>query len=262
MKKQSLAKRAFNWAKQHKVKAGALVLGAAGTAAAGALGGLWAYGLKYNLTDEDRARRLPGDELIRDVEPDAIHIGEAIDIDATPEQVWPYLAQMGTRKAGWYSFSWLERLLSFHIYNTYSIVPEWQDVKPGDYLFYHQCGIGSEVMSVKVNEYITSLSDTRRPTTYPGAYPFTLPIGLDHFAWTWNFNLVEKPDGTTRFITTCDVSYAPDALWQKAIVTLLLGTPSFVMIRAFLETIKGLAEGKINPEGNVNSILRFLTQWS
>lgn len=108
----------------------------------------------------------------------AIHIGEAIDIDATPEQVWPYIAQRVREKQGWYSFSWLERLFSFHIFNTYSIVPEWQDVKPGDFLFYHQCGIGSEVKSVKINEYITTKSDTREPPEYPGAYPFSLPIGF------------------------------------------------------------------------------------
>ncbi len=258
----NIISKAWKWAMDHKFKALVLAGGSACIAAAGTLAGLWIYGLKYNLTEEDKKLHLPGDELMRDIEPNSIHIGEAIDIDATPEQVWPYIAQMGQRKAGWYSFSFLERLFSFHIYNTFSIVPEWQDIKPGDYLFYHQCGIGSEVKSVKINEYITSKSDTRDPSAYPGAIPFTLPIGLDHFAWTWNFNLVEKPGGGTRFITTCDVSYAPNEGWRKAVVTLLLGTPSFVMIRAYLETIKGLSEGKINPEGYLNSILRFFTQWS
>ena len=261
MKAGKLISKAWDWSMNNKGKALVIAGGTACAAAAGVLGGLWAYGLKYNLTEEDKALHLPGDELMRDVE-DCIHIGEAIDIDATPEQVWPYLAQMGTRKAGWYSFSWLERFFTFHIYNTFSIVPEWQDIKPGDYLLYHQCGIGSEVKSVKINEHIATISDTRKPSEYPGAIPFTLPIGLDHFAWTWNFNLVEKPDGTTRLITTADVSFAPDNGWRKAVVTMALGTPSFVMIRAFLETIKGLAEGKINPEGYVNSFLRFITQWS
>src|SRR5688572_14283386 len=44
---------------------------------------------------------LPGDDLVAD--PTAVET-RGIDIDATPEEVWPWLVQMGYGRAGWYSY--------------------------------------------------------------------------------------------------------------------------------------------------------------
>ena len=52
-------------------------------------------------TASERRRPLPVDALV----PDAIFTAtHAITIDAPPEQVWPWLAQMGGGRAGWYSW--------------------------------------------------------------------------------------------------------------------------------------------------------------
>ena len=37
---------------------------------------------------------------------------------------------------------WLERLFGFGIQNTYRINPEWQNLKAGDFVKFHQNGIG------------------------------------------------------------------------------------------------------------------------
>ena len=43
----------------------------------------------------------PGDDLI----PDANVVDtRAVDIDASPDAVWPWLVQMGYGRAGWYSY--------------------------------------------------------------------------------------------------------------------------------------------------------------
>ena len=34
----------------------------------------------------------------------------AVTIDAPPSRVWPWLAQMGFDRAGWYSYDWLDNL--------------------------------------------------------------------------------------------------------------------------------------------------------
>ncbi len=49
-------------------------------------------------------RRLPGDDLI--VEPN-FQVTRAVDIDAPPEAVWPWIAQMGRERSGFYG---LDRL--------------------------------------------------------------------------------------------------------------------------------------------------------
>jgi hypothetical protein len=53
----------------------------------------------------EKQRNLPGDELLPDAEADAT---DGITIAATPEQIWPWLLQMGCRRAGFYSVDWLD----------------------------------------------------------------------------------------------------------------------------------------------------------
>ena len=57
-------------------------------------------------TLDERARAFPGDELI----PDAIDtLTHAVTIRRAPQDVWPWLAQMGAgTRAGWYSYDWLD----------------------------------------------------------------------------------------------------------------------------------------------------------
>lgn len=71
---------------------------------------------------------MPGDELL----PEAVVSTRAITIDASPSEVWPWLVQMGQDRAGFYSYDWLERMLGAGIHNADRIVPEWQNLAPGD----------------------------------------------------------------------------------------------------------------------------------
>ena len=50
-------------------------------------------------------RSLPGDELVADAK---IRWNHAITIRAHPADVWPWLVQMGCRRAGWYSYDGLD----------------------------------------------------------------------------------------------------------------------------------------------------------
>jgi hypothetical protein len=48
---------------------------------------------------------MPGDELLRI---DASTTTRAITIDAAPEDVFPWLVQIGYGKGGWYSYAWID----------------------------------------------------------------------------------------------------------------------------------------------------------
>lgn len=52
-------------------------------------------------TAVERHRSLPGDGLVRDPIFTSTH---AITIDAPPQRVWPWIAQMGAGRGGWYSW--------------------------------------------------------------------------------------------------------------------------------------------------------------
>jgi len=207
--------------------------------------GLIYYGFSNPPGEEEKNRVHPGDELLGN-EPGRMRGTLAVTINVSREKVWPYLAQIGLRKAGFYSFEWLERLFGFDIRNTFIIVDKWQDIKQGDYIFYHQCGIGSQVKEVKPGEYFTSLSDSRNPSGYPGAMAFVPPLRLRFFAWTWSFILEDIGNNKTRFFTRCDAVYEPNKGVRRALVAFFLGIPSFVMCKSMLKKIKACAEEQKN----------------
>jgi hypothetical protein len=72
---------------------------------------------------------LPGDELVSATTPRSTR---GVTIDAPVEQVWPWLAQIGEDRGGFYSYDWLERSIGAHIHNTDIIHPEWQELQVGD----------------------------------------------------------------------------------------------------------------------------------
>jgi hypothetical protein len=84
--------------------------------------------MRWRATDDELQAALPGDEIV----PDAIVSTRAIDIQAPPAAVWPWLIQMGQDRAGFYSYDWLERLAGAGIHNSDRIVAEWQTLGPRD----------------------------------------------------------------------------------------------------------------------------------
>jgi hypothetical protein len=75
--------------------------------------------------DEDR-RELPGDDLLPTAKGQWTN---AITIRARPSDIWPWLVQMGCRRAGWYSYDGLD---NGGVPSADRIVPELQQVEVGD----------------------------------------------------------------------------------------------------------------------------------
>lgn len=237
----------------------ALTAGAVAAVPVGIFSYFWAYGRGSWSPKEKLEESLPGDDLLLPADK-PLRLQEEITIDAPIDVVWPVIAQLGSRKGGFYALAWLERLFTFHIFNTYEQVDDWQGVTPGDFLFYHQAGVGSQIMDVEPGHYFTSLSDTRRPPTAQGGMAL-LPVGLKNFAWTWNFVLQELPDGRTRFVNRCDTVLEPGGKVPTALVVVLLGCPSVFMVRKMLEKVKKVAEGRQRPSV-VNAAVRSMGVFS
>lgn len=83
--------------------------------------------------DEARAA-LPGDDLLPGAQ---VQNDRACTIAAPPSSVWPWIAQLGQNKAGFYSFEGLENLVGCQITGASRIHPEWQDVAVGDRFTLH-----------------------------------------------------------------------------------------------------------------------------
>ncbi|HYJ57149.1 MAG TPA: hypothetical protein VEX40_16845, partial [Mycobacterium sp.] len=87
----------------------------------------WMY--YWGATREEIAEDLPADELVATDRP---RTTRAVTIDVGPETVWPWLAQIGENRGGFYSYSVLERGVGADIHNANTIHPEWQDLQVGD----------------------------------------------------------------------------------------------------------------------------------
>ena len=86
--------------------------------------------LTWGATDEEAAATLPGDELLEDADGVATR---AIDVDAPPSAVWPWLAQMGPApRGGAYTYDWIENLLGLDMHSVERVLPEFQHPRVGD----------------------------------------------------------------------------------------------------------------------------------
>lgn len=75
---------------------------------------------------EEKQRAMPADSLVAAPMGSVTH---AITINALPDDVWPWLAQMGAGRAGWYSYDWVDN--GGHP-SANVIMLEHQKIAPGD----------------------------------------------------------------------------------------------------------------------------------
>jgi hypothetical protein len=82
-------------------------------------------GRSVRATKDERARALPGDEIVGDP---IGSVTDAVTIRCTPEEVWPWLVQLGAGRAGWYSYDFID---NGGRPSASRILPEFQTVFPG-----------------------------------------------------------------------------------------------------------------------------------
>jgi hypothetical protein len=79
--------------------------------------------LRWGATDEEVDRPMPGDEI--NAQP-SFNGTRAVTVRARPEHIWPWLVQMGYRRAGFYSYDWID---NDRIPSADRIIPAYQDLK-------------------------------------------------------------------------------------------------------------------------------------
>ena len=179
-------------------------------------------------TDQESDGRLPGDELIAKVDRTATR---AITIRASADQIWPWIAQLGQGRGGFYSYDFLENLVGCDIHSAERIVPEWQNVRVGDQVRFAP-DIGLTV----------ALVEQGRSLVLRGG----VPIGkaAPPYDFTWAFTLRDEPDGATRLLAR--ERYAYQRPWARLIVV-PTGVLSSVMSHKMLRGIKRRAERTAAP---------------
>ena len=171
--------------------------------------------LHWGATAQEAGGQVAGDELMPD--PDVVAT-RAVEIDAPPSAIWPWLVQMGPGRGGAYTYDWIERRLGIDIRNTDRIIPELQNLKVGD-----------EVPMPGYSMRIERLDPEQ-----------AMVIRSSNHAWVWSFEL-RPVNGHTRLISRnrFDVGLLP--VKDKLMIP-VMEPGSWVMERKMLLTIKERAE--------------------
>ena len=85
--------------------------------------------LHWGTTAAERLAVLPGDENAVGAR---YRVDHGITIRAPADSIWPWLAQLGQDRGGFYSYSVLERIFGDRVTNANRIHPEWQAIAAGD----------------------------------------------------------------------------------------------------------------------------------
>ncbi len=233
-----------------------LFVGAAAGAAGAAIAYVYAvrpWWRAWGVDPDESAMPLPGDDLV----PDANVVEtRAIDIDAPPDAVWPWLVQMGFGRGGWYSYDAIDMKGGSldHIDPSLQglaegdMVPVAPDagfqariVEPGHALVLY----GDEAM---MEEQAKAAAARRDAGEAVDATPANLRAGtrampsMAGFAASWALVVRELDDGRTRLTERMRVKMPAPAGGGQRVLGEAFGFGVFAMTRKQMLGIKRRAE--------------------
>lgn len=174
---------------------------------------------RWGTTVADRTRVMAGDPIIPN--PTSAQT-QAVTVDAPPEDVWPWLVQLGNRRGGLYSYDWLDRLFGYlDRPSTSRVLPECQHLAVGDVIPLGR-GRGFPVTAIEPCRALV-LSDTAGP-----------------FQWVWQFGLYPVADGRTRLVTRGTQRFATTL--SSWLFMRVMEPAAFIMTRRMLLGLKQRAE--------------------
>jgi hypothetical protein len=177
--------------------------------------------LRWGATPDEVSGPMPGDAVLSHAH---FRATRAITIEALPEEVWPWLVQVGCLRAGWYSNDLLDNL--GHRSAT-TIEPSLQDLHVGQWVPMSPKGPPTERTAMKVDSFEVSRW-----------LLWTKPGG------TWSWRLTATADAGTRLVTRIRAEYD----WRHPLSALfgvfLMELGDFAMLRRMLRGIKARAESR------------------
>jgi len=197
--------------------------------------------LRRGATDAEVRRSLPGDDLVPDPKCGYTH---ATSIKTSVSEVWPWLVQIGYKRAGWYSHDFLHRLMGIagcvddERRSAKRIIPELQDLKVGDVVEIAP-GMGYVVVGLEPEQalILQGRLDIGKGQSFSSSDP--LPEKFLISSWVWF--LEEIDETTTRLIVRVRSDYTPGLLGTlSASIPNELG--SLVMQPKTLQVLKQRAE--------------------
>jgi hypothetical protein len=184
--------------------------------------------LRWGTVGTEPTDTLPGDDLVP--EPKwSYTLG--IAIDAPPESVWPWIAQIGQGRGGFYTYQTLENMVGCKITNATEILSDHQHPVVGGDIYLHP---EAPPLRIEIVEPPHALILLGSPAEIGGEDTWGTS--------SWQFVVRPDRDGGSRLLTRGRYDHGSD--WKSRLVfgRFPLEVISFVMSRKMMLEIKRLAE--------------------
>ena len=174
---------------------------------------------RWGATPSDRVRVMAGDSLL--VGP--TYSGTmAVSVNAPPEDIWPWLVQIGYQRGGLYSYDWLDRLFGYlDRPSATRILPEFQALAVGD-----------EIPLGRGPSWPVAIVEPRRALVLDMR-------NMGGFDWVWQFGLYKIDEKRTRLVSRSRVRTS--TVWAR-LFTYAIEPAGFLMTRRMLLGVKKRAE--------------------
>ena len=177
--------------------------------------------LRWGASDAEVGAAMPGDEIVSQ---SSVCATRAITIDAPPEQVWPWIVQIGFGRAGFYSYDLLDNAGRP---SSTKILSEYQDPQVGDWV----------PMAANISETTAfKIAGFKANSWMLWAKPDS--------TWAWKLTLLEG--NRTRLVARLKDRYEWRAAPAASLLSLVLfELGDYAMMRKQLLGIKARAEGQL-----------------
>jgi hypothetical protein len=195
---------------------------------------------RWGLANGEVGRSLPGDDLVPTVK---VEYTQAVTIGAPPEEVWPWLAQIGYGRAGWYTYDWFYKLTGsadFHDGDRSAerIIPELQDLKVGDTIELAR-GMSFGVVTLEPNRLLVLLARVDSDTGE--SFELSEPMPANYINMSWVYLLEELDGNDTRLSVRWRGDYSP-GLGNSMALSIPTEAGALIMQPKLLKGIKARAE--------------------
>jgi len=187
--------------------------------------------LDWGAPEPVQSRSMPGDKFTN-------HKGHtrAVLIKATPEEIWPWIVQLGQDRGGMYSYDWLENLIQADIHNIYEIKEALQVPRvAGDTVWLanpdNYNGKGYQIVAMVIpNEAFVMV----------GGEDYKKILKGETASGTWSIYLYPENSHFTWLIARSSGRDFPAA--NRVLRYFTYEVPHFIMEKKMLKTVKRLSE--------------------
>jgi hypothetical protein len=184
--------------------------------------------LRWGTHGTEATDPLPGDEFVPDPKW-SYTLG--IDVAVPPEAVWPWIAQIGQRRGGFYSYQTLENGFGCKITNAAEILPEFQHPEAGDEIYLHPTAPPLRIEIVEPPHTLVLFGS-------PADIAAEKSWGIS----TWQFIVRPGSVGGSRLLTRGRSDYSRGWATRLAFGRFPIEPITFVMSRKMMKEIRRLAE--------------------